>query len=101
MRYCHSRTAVQPPLGQDVAPADQGAANDKLNAVVDAWLDTFVKGKKFVGGDALTIADFKAVPFLICLSHKALARRNPMPRGPEAVAKLTQLRSSLAAARSR
>ena len=67
------------------APADQGAANDKLNAVVDAWLDTFVKGKKFVGGDALTIADFKAVPFLICLSHKALAKVGYAPTSAERI----------------
>ncbi|CAK0825171.1 unnamed protein product [Prorocentrum cordatum] len=51
-------------LGFTSAPADQKAANDKYSELLDAWLKHFLQGK-FVNGDKLSIADFKAVPFLI------------------------------------
>merc|ERR1719183_1534852 len=50
-------------MGFTGPPADQAAANKELNEVVDTWVGHFLKGK-FVGGDTLCIADFKAVTFL-------------------------------------
>ena len=43
-------------------PADQAAATAAYMAAMDKWGKTFLKGK-FVLGDKLSIADFKAVPY--------------------------------------
>ena len=43
---------------------EQKAANQKYTDIATVWADTFLSGgKKFVGGNQLTIADFRAVPF--------------------------------------
>lgn len=46
------------------APKDQEAANKQYSESLDTWAALFLKGK-FVCGEKLSIADFKAVPFLI------------------------------------
>ena len=43
-------------------PADQAAATAAYMAAMDKWGKTLLKGK-FVLGDKLSIADFKAVPY--------------------------------------
>ena len=44
-------------------PADQAAATAAYMAAMDKWGKTFLKHGKFVLGDKLSIADFKAVPY--------------------------------------
>ena len=44
-------------------PADQAAATAAYMAAMDKWGKTFLKQGKFVLGDKLSIADFKAVPY--------------------------------------
>ena len=54
-------------------PADQAAATAAYMAAMDKWGKTFLKQGKFVLGDKLSIADFKAVPYLwaaICCEPK-------------------------------
>jgi len=58
-------------LGFHGAPADQQAANAKYTEMLDIWVKHFLKGK-FVAGSKLTIADFKAVPFLIAAMQPAV-----------------------------
>eukprot|EP00443_Scrippsiella_acuminata_P037564 CAMPEP_0115204178 /NCGR_PEP_ID=MMETSP0270-20121206/19027_1 /TAXON_ID=71861 /ORGANISM="Scrippsiella trochoidea, Strain CCMP3099" /LENGTH=640 /DNA_ID=CAMNT_0002617653 /DNA_START=56 /DNA_END=1974 /DNA_ORIENTATION=- len=53
------------------APADQAAANKTYTEKLDTWVAHFLKGK-FVGGNELTIADFKAVPLLIAAMQPAV-----------------------------
>jgi len=57
-------------LGFHSPPADQKAANQAYNESLDTWVKHFLKGK-FVCGNKLTIADFKAVPFLIAAMQPA------------------------------
>merc|ERR1712232_878053 len=52
-------------------PADQAEEVKKYLASLDTWMSTFLKGK-FVCGDKLSIADFKAVPFLIAAAQPVM-----------------------------
>jgi len=61
--YDKMKGVVYAAMGFAGPPADQAVANKELNEVVDTWVGHFLKGK-FVGGDTLCIADFKAVTFL-------------------------------------
>lgn len=56
------------------APADQAAACESLNKIIGTWLSTFLADGKFVCGEQLTIADFRAVPFLLPLTHGAFKK---------------------------
>jgi len=60
-----------PVFGFSGPPADQAKANTEATEVLDKWMKHFVKGK-FVNGDTLSIADFKAVPFLFCLMQPVI-----------------------------
>jgi len=50
-------------FGFAAPPEDQAAATSALMAALDKWGKTFLKGKTYVLGDKLSIADFKVVPF--------------------------------------
>merc|ERR1719482_1310058 len=52
-------------------PADQKKANQEASEILDTWMKHFVKGK-FVNGDSVSIADFKAVPFLFALMQPVI-----------------------------
>jgi glutathione S-transferase len=70
--YKHHRDVVYTVMGFMPGPADQAAATAAYMAAMDKWGKTFLKGK-FVLGDKLSIADFKAVPYLwaaICCEPK-------------------------------
>merc|ERR1712054_168626 len=66
----HAKT-VYVVLGFAGAPEDQEAANKSYTASLDTWASHFLKGK-FVCGEKLSIADFKAVPFLIAAMQPAV-----------------------------
>jgi len=53
------------------APEDQSKANEEASAAVDTWMKHFIKGK-FVNGDKVSIADFKAVTFLFAAMQPAV-----------------------------
>ena len=60
-------------MGFMPGPADQAAATAAYMAAMDKWGKTFLKQGKFVLGDKLSIADFKAVPYFwaaICCEPK-------------------------------
>lgn len=61
--YPKFKDIVYPVLGFAPAPEDQAAANKAYTEVLEMWATHFLKGK-FVVGDKLTIADFKAVSYL-------------------------------------
>lgn len=54
---------VYPVLGFSSPPEDKAKALEEAKAITDTWVAHFLKGK-FVNGDSLSVADFKAVPFL-------------------------------------
>ena len=71
--YKHHRDVVYTVMGFMPGPADQAAATAAYMAAMDKWGKTFLKQGKFVLGDKLSIADFKAVPYLwaaICCEPK-------------------------------
>jgi glutathione S-transferase len=62
--YAEGHTkVVYPVMGFVGFPEDQSAANKKYTEVLDTWSKHFLTGK-FVCGDKISIADFKAVPFI-------------------------------------
>jgi glutathione S-transferase len=66
---------IYPVFGFAQAPEDQTKANEEASAVVETWMKHFVKGK-FVNGDKLSIADFKAVPFLFAAMQPAVEKKS-------------------------
>lgn len=63
-----------PVFGFAAAPADQAKANKEASEMLDTWMKHFVKGK-FVNGDRLSIADFKAVTFIFALMQPVVERK--------------------------
>lgn len=57
-------------MGFGAPPADGKKAAEELKVVLDAFATAFVgKEGKYICGDVLTIADYKALPFLYCLAQ--------------------------------
>merc|ERR1719199_298098 len=54
---------VYPVLGFAGPPDDKAKALEEAKTIIDTWVEYFLKGK-FVNGDSLSVADFKAAPFL-------------------------------------
>jgi len=74
---------VYPKLGPKViygvagfapAPEDQATANKEATDAIATWMTHFVKGKYAVG-DKITIADFKAVPFLFASMQPVIEKK--------------------------
>jgi glutathione S-transferase len=63
-----------PVLGFMAPPDDQTKVNEEATAIVDKWMSHFVNGR-FVNGEKLSIADFKAVPFFFTLMQPAVAKQ--------------------------
>lgn len=61
--YPYHKETVYVVMGFGKTPQDQEASNKKYTEGVELWAKCFLQGK-FVNGDKLSIADFKAVPFL-------------------------------------
>lgn len=57
-------SVVYPVMGFAEPPADQTAANDELLESMEAFEKAFLGRGKFVCGDQLSIADYKALPLL-------------------------------------
>lgn len=57
-----------PVFGFSAALDDQKKANDELTDFLDKYDKAFLKEGKFVGGDQITIADFKALPVMYALN---------------------------------
>jgi len=66
---------IYPVFGFGAAPADQAKANEEASLMVDTWMKHFVKGK-FVNGDSLSIADFKAVPFFFACMQPSVESKS-------------------------
>ena len=60
----HHVGVVYTVFGFAPAPEDQAASTSALMAALDKWGKTFLKGKTYVLGDKLSIADFKVDPHL-------------------------------------
>lgn len=63
---------VYPLMGFAKAPDDQDQANKELSEILETWTNTFLNRGKFVLGDSLSIADFKAAPFCFALIQPAI-----------------------------
>jgi len=65
---------IYPVFGFAADPADQAKASEEAAAIVETWMQHFIRGK-FVNGDKVSIADFKAVPFLFALMQPAIEKK--------------------------
>merc|ERR1719446_817336 len=61
-------------FAQAPADHDQAKANQAATEVVDTWVKHFITGK-FVCGDEICIADFKAVPFFWALMQPGIEEK--------------------------
>jgi len=62
-------------MGFKEASGDQAAANKAYGDVLDTWASHFLKRGKFVCGDKVTIADFKAVPFIFAAMQPGIEKK--------------------------
>lgn len=69
--YPKIKDVIYPIFGFAEAPADQAKANQEATDILATWMKQFVKGK-FVNGDKLSIADFKAAPFIFALMQPVM-----------------------------
>lgn len=70
-------------VGLDSAPSDQTAHNEQTNKNILTFTDKFLQDRMFVGGDTLSIADYKIGVIFYQLSHpvcKEKAGFTPSPR---------------------
>lgn len=65
-----------PVAGFGAAPADQGAANESATENCKRFEEEFLKGKKFIGGDVLSIADYKIGTLFWYLNHPAIKAKS-------------------------
>jgi glutathione S-transferase len=85
-------TEVYPKIGPGVfypifgfsgPPPDQKKANEEATEAVSTWMKHFVKGK-FVCGNNLSIADFKAAPFFFAVMQPVIASKTGFTLSAEA-----------------
>merc|ERR1719401_2995968 len=62
-------------LGFAQASDDQSAANTAYAEAITKWFDIHVKDQKFVTGDSLSLADFKAAPFFYSAIQPAIKEK--------------------------
>jgi len=65
---------VYPVCGFAGPTADQAKANKELEDAAATYTSLFLKGK-FVGGDKLTIADFKIAPFFFAMTQPGIEKK--------------------------
>merc|ERR1719506_711123 len=65
---------VYPVCGFSGPTADQAKANKELEEATSTFAAHFLKGK-FVGGDKLTIADFKIAPFFFAMTQPGIEKK--------------------------
>lgn len=63
-----------PVAGFAAAPPDQDACNKAALEKLDAFAEKFLTGK-FIGGDSLSIADYKFGPLVWYMSHPAIQKK--------------------------
>jgi len=69
-------TVFYPVMGFASAPADQKKANADAHEVIEEFEKAFlVQGGKFICGDTLTIADYKALPLFYALDQPGVASK--------------------------
>lgn len=64
-----------PVFGFTAPPASQEEANKAALEAVENFEKAFLKESKFVGGDSLTIAEYKIVPHLFAVSQPAVEKK--------------------------
>jgi len=89
---------VYPILGFAGPPADQAKANEQMKVVLDMFCATFMpKKKKFICGDKMTIADYKALPFFFCLNHPVVELKAGVSLSPRLKKYVADLTTSIRA----
>jgi len=73
--YTKWAAVVYPVLGFAQPPADKAKANEELKHSTDCFAQTFIGSEKFICGATLTIADYKALPFLFCLTNEVVQKK--------------------------
>mmetsp|Transcript_66724 Transcript_66724/g.192779 ORF Transcript_66724/g.192779 Transcript_66724/m.192779 type:complete len:487 (-) Transcript_66724:45-1505(-) len=69
--YQDAQALIYPCLGFASPPADREAAAKSALDNLTEYTNFFLR-EKFVGGDKLSIADYKIAPFLYCYTHQML-----------------------------
>ena len=65
-----------PILGFGSHPADQAKANEELNEVLSCFKQAFIGEGKYICGHTLTIADYKAMPYLHCAMQPTIKQKS-------------------------
>jgi glutathione S-transferase len=73
--YKDAITCIYPILGFAGPPADQAAAGKAATDNLKEFADFFLKGK-FIGGEKLSIADYKVAPFFYAFEHQAVQEKS-------------------------
>lgn len=74
---------IYPLLGFMAAPADQGAAGKHASEHLQEFADFFLR-EKFIGGNQLSIADYKVAPFFYAWEHPRTSEESKV-RCPERI----------------
>jgi len=67
---------IYPLLGFAEAPADQAAAGKQCTDNLKQFAEVFLTKGKFIGGEKLSIADYRVAPFFFCYEHVALKEKS-------------------------
>jgi glutathione S-transferase len=94
--YNNFRMIWYPVAGFGDAPEDQKAENDKAVQNLTTFANKFLADKKFVGGDSLSIADYKLGVWCWYLGHEVIKAKT----GYENPARITQYVNDFLAATS-
>lgn len=73
--YTKWAEVVYPVLGFTKPPADHAKAITDLKASADCFASAFIGSEKFICGSTVTIADYKAIPFLFCLTQEVVQKK--------------------------
>jgi len=67
---------LYPVLDFKSEPEDQEKANKELKNSLDNFCKSFIGSSKFIAGDTLSIADYKALPYLFTMSHPVAVKKS-------------------------
>jgi len=86
--YPDTVACVYPILGYAPAPADVEAAGKQCAQNMEDFAKVFLK-EKFIGGDALSIADYKVAPFFFAFAHEVVKEKSKV-ECPERIAQFNK-----------
>lgn len=84
-----------PVMGFGEPPADQKVENDGCLEMLGAYEKAFLVGSKFVGGEQLTIAEYKVLPILFAINEPLVTKNTGFALPPRFVKYLSDIMSAV------